>query len=218
MSQDWRDFAAILAGGGLITALSGALGYRIRARREEASTRKEAAEALSVETSTARTLFVEVESLRLRLLEIEGRCATLERDNFRLREENQQLADIIPVMSLIAQIMDFDRARKVFDEATDAWVVSSADQGGAFRWVNVAFAAALNLTREEVIATNWRELVLPEFLEATARVEEAAVARPVIHFRNAYRRNGGGTVWMSWFCCPYKDGATLSVVKMRVEQ
>jgi len=212
----WRDLATVVASitGGSLTGL---LTYRIKIRHDESESERNDAETLGTESLTAKRLYDEGSELRHTVRALDEHVAELQHEVFYLTEENEALKNLIPEILLVAQVMDFDRVRRVFDEALDGWVVSVADEGGRFKWVNVAFAAALNMTRDEVISMNWRGLVLPEFLAATEHVEEAAVARSVINFRNAYHRAGGGTVWLNWYCAPYKEGATLSVVRMRIE-
>jgi len=71
---------------------------------------------------------------------------------------------------------------------------------GQFTFVSPAWSELLGWSTEELLTRPYTDFVHPDDLEATF-AEAAALTRPghqTVHFRNRYRKKGGGWVHLSW--------------------
>lgn len=153
------------------------------------------------------------------------RALAVERDALRaqtaeaaqLRIEVQQLRSVAGRLSLAAlRGLRTDALADAWDYSQDGIVISEANNGGTWLWVNDSFAKALGYGRNEVLDMGWRKLMHPDDQKRAQRIEGSAwtgrVSGPVFRFRRS-AATGGGWVQMRWYCTLYDaQGNTFCIV------
>lgn len=171
----------------------------------------------------ARGLLADVASLSERLKESEAHrdTCTKEMAAAAIREAAlfarvARLEAALPLALAADRLEDLASIGYVFDQLADPLIITSAAKDGMIVWCNAAFAAALQLTREKVIATGWKELIYPPDLEDTSVIEATAWDVPVEGFVNRYKRADGTLVRLRWYAAPYRAGVTLAIARVMV--
>lgn len=136
-----------------------------------------------------------------------------------LRREVGELRAAAGRLSLAAlRGLERDALAEAWDRARDGVVLSSAERGGTWLWVNAAFADALGLSRDDVVRRGWRALVDPAAMPTTRTAEGSAWGGPVRGYRVRYRVAGGGWVGTQWWCTAYDpSGHAFCVVWLAPE-
>lgn len=105
----------------------------------------------------------------------------------------------------------FESIRHVLDAIRDGVVLSVPSDAGRYVYVNTAFASALGMTVEQVVASRWQELIHPDDL-AAMEVAEGDAWSSGGQIVNRFRHADGHYVSLRWHFTNYDEGAALSVV------
>lgn len=202
----------------LVMAGVAAAGLIVNARRTTADTATAAVSALADILAEVATLREQVETskdqeedCRARMEDAKRELATVMRALAATRKSRDDLQSAHPIMLAAGKIGSrSESVRKVLDACRDG-IVLSEKSGGRLAYVNRAFASALGLTPDEVLAIGWRELIHPDDLAATESAESEAWSGGG-ETENRYRHRIGYFVKMKWHFTDYDDGHSLSVV------
>lgn len=212
----WVEILKWLGVGGLaavILAIATALKYRAEARVNSAKLAREGEAHYAEEAKRLRSerdaLLAEVPALRESLRRAEAQIQSLS-------EQLRALEELIPVALVTSGLLD-PRARgmgRVLDHLQDLVVVTTPAEGGSFSWCNSAWERELGVKREDLYGQGWRKFLVPEYQEATRRVEARAWGEPVEGFVNAFRAMDGTRILLRWWTTTYQDGRSFAVARV----
>jgi PAS domain S-box-containing protein len=216
-AQEWGGIIASIVAVGTLIALLRRTPSEIVKNRADA--RRSWSEADAAAARTTSTLISDVNALRRDLNETrqrEDQCRErldAAEDALAKMVERVAVLETTTPMVMVAlklQAITVHLAR-VLNKNRDGLVLSVPAEEGRLVWCNTAFASALGMTCEEVIATGWRALIHPDDREVTDANETRAWQRggEVV---NRYRHKLGHYVTLRWFFAPYDEGSSLSVV------
>lgn len=202
----------------LVMAVVAVAGLWINARKATAETTAQSVEALSALLKDFAALRDQLdaaedseEDCQAKLDEVKRTMAKVAAKLSETEIERDRLRVAAPALAVTAKIAHRSAAvRKVLDACRDGIVLSEID-GGVFVYVNRAFAAALGLEPEEVLAIGWRELIHPDDLHAAESTEGEAWSKGG-ETSNRYRHRAGYFVRMRWHFTAYDDATALSIV------
>lgn len=206
---------AVLAG-----ALATIIGAVVLVRRAPTDLAKTRAEADQSAASALSRLYADFEIARERLDKTEGELtqtrAELDRCQADLMAAAARVVELrasMPMVTMATKLTRLsDSLRHVLDGCRDGIVLSTPENGATFVYVNSAFAQALGMTAEEVIAAGWQALVHPDDAKRTATTAFDAWSGGG-EMSNRYRHKDGHYVRMRWRFSIYdEDGSAFSVV------
>jgi len=104
--------------------------------------------------------------------------------------------------TLEAQVAERTRERdRIWRLSRDMMLVAHVD--GRIEAVNPAWTLTLGWSEEELVGTNFFDLIHPDDAAGTAQeVAQQAQGLPTLRFENRYRCKGGGYRWLSWMAVP----------------
>ena len=211
--MSWEGIATLITS---IAALAGVILTWRKLRPEE---EKAEAESDKAKVDINRGLWEEVQRVQVDVLKLQSDLITanqqlsLVREHERICNERVALLEsMMPLGALVHRIEDLAAVAQVMDRVETPFVISSIKAGGTFGWVNLAFASALGMTREEVLSAGWKNLVNPDDLDDTMKTEATAWDRAVDGFVNRYRHASGGWRRFRWWSSSYDlRGYAISV-------
>lgn len=208
---------ALLAGG-----IGSLLTLRSRQRKESAEARKANVDATDAEINTLAKLLGRVESLTAAQANLVEQNEECKREGVALRAEiadtRVELAHLKATYAIAVigkRIENSEEFRDWLDTLSDPIVISSAENGGTWLWVNRKACEVLGRDLEEIVTLGWRGLICPEYLVDTERVERSAHYQRVWGYRNEYFIKSGDRVNWAWFCLPYGEDKT-TIARMEV--
>ena len=200
--------------GSLVTVAAQLIIARWHRRQDSASARKDESDALATDSATAARLFAELAAARGRILEVEKIVSEREAARIRLVERIAHLESALPAVLFSASLEHLSTEQlDVIDESSDPMVISTPMDGGQFLFVNRAFARALGRTKEEIVSTGWRKLIVEEDLDQTLKAEASAWSGPG-RVVNRYLHANGSPVTFRWIFPRYTAGVALSIAKV----
>lgn len=210
----------------IATAVAGLLAAWAAIRRSPADIAKVRAEADQNAAQALSRLFTDFNTLseqlkRSEAKETEARATLqelrIECDRYakELRAAAERIVVLRSAMPMVTVGEKLSRmttsTRDVLNACRDGVVVTSQSNRGQFVFVNTAFAQALGMSAEDLLVTNWRELLHPADVESTLNAESNAWSEGGI-VTNRYRHKDGHYVKMQWHFTNYSEGGSLSIV------
>jgi PAS domain S-box-containing protein len=125
-----------------------------------------------------------------------------------LRESQQRLRELND--NLEAQVAERTADRdRMWRLSTDIMLVARID--GSIGSVNPAWTTLLGWTQDELVGTNFMDLVHADDKEATlAEMGKLGDGATTFRFENRYRAADGGHCWISWTAVPARTSSTRS--------
>jgi PAS domain S-box-containing protein len=135
-----------------------------------------------------------------------------------LRESQQRLSELND--NLEAQVAERTADRdRMWRLSTDIMLVARLD--GTIGSVNPAWTTLLGWTQDQLVGTNFMDMVHPDDKDATlAEMGKLGEGATTFRFENRYRAADGGHCWISWTAVPAEDlihavGRDVTVEKER---
>jgi PAS domain-containing protein len=207
-----------------LAALATAIITAIRQRRASAVAitlaSKTEAETRQIQVGVDEKLWARVEDLRAKLTDHQQQLDVVKAELIWSREHERRcnarvavLEELVPIGALVANIDDLGKVANVLDRVRWPFVISSNVGGGSFKWVNLAFADMLGMTRSAVILAGWQALVHPDDIDDTKVAEASAWDSSVDGFVNRFRHSTGRYRRLKWWASPYDlRGFSISAV------
>lgn len=207
------EFGALLAAAAALGALY------LQIRRAPGERAKLSGETGSTLAATVGSLIADFETLRAQLAvsrkteeDCKRQLAAAHAELTAVIDRLTMVEAAVPSLVIASKLSRMpESVARVLNRLRDGLVLTMPSEGGRFIWCNEAFADALGMTPHDVIATGWRALINPAYLEATEEVEGIAWSQGG-EIVNSYRHRDGHYVQCRWFFGPYEEGASLSVV------
>ena len=218
------DILLALIGGGII---SGIVALYLNYRKEKVDTKINSINEDTSYANTAKGLLESLDLLRKILNQTEEKLKKAEHELSISHLEQQKkeelalylhhkialLESALPVALINTKLENITKdLQDVFDEFSDPVIISTPEDSGYIRWVNISFCKLLNRTREEILELGWRRLVHHDDLYDTLSVEAQAWDLPV-RVVNRWQHKDGHYVTLRWYSTSYNKGVSLSTVK-----